>query len=116
MAKKPGIQHVKRQLIGSRKHSGERPVKKALEWWETKIFNAEVTSQTIWLRVRHIATDGQSVCLSWCRAPSGAHDQIFVYCFVHGRAPSLTRGWVCLVSESVNSHSQLSVIYIYLQI
>jgi hypothetical protein len=26
----------------------------------------------------HIATDGQSVCLSWCRAPSGAHDQILV--------------------------------------
>jgi hypothetical protein len=30
-------------------------------------------------------------------------------------APSLTRGRVCLVPESVNSHSQLSVIYIYLQ-
>jgi hypothetical protein len=28
----------------------------------------------------HITTDGQSVCLSWCRAPSGAHDQIFVHC------------------------------------
>jgi hypothetical protein len=26
---------------------------------------------------RHIATDGQSVSKSWCRAPSGAHDQIF---------------------------------------
>jgi hypothetical protein len=26
----------------------------------------------------HIATDGQSVCLSWCRAPSGPHDQILV--------------------------------------
>jgi hypothetical protein len=26
----------------------------------------------------HIATDGQSVSKSWCRAPSGAHDQIFV--------------------------------------
>jgi hypothetical protein len=23
----------------------------------------------------HIATDGQSVCLSWCRAPSGAYEQ-----------------------------------------
>jgi hypothetical protein len=28
----------------------------------------------------YITTDGQSVCVSWCRAPSGAHDQIFVYC------------------------------------
>jgi hypothetical protein len=26
----------------------------------------------------HISTDGLSVCLSWCRAPSGAHDQILV--------------------------------------
>jgi hypothetical protein len=26
----------------------------------------------------HIATDSHSVCLSWCRAPSGAHDQILV--------------------------------------
>jgi hypothetical protein len=26
----------------------------------------------------NIATDGQSVSKSWCRAPSGAHDQIFI--------------------------------------
>jgi hypothetical protein len=26
----------------------------------------------------HIATDGQSVSKSWCQAPSGAHDQIFI--------------------------------------
>jgi hypothetical protein len=26
----------------------------------------------------HITTDGQSVSKSWCRAPSGAHDQIFI--------------------------------------
>jgi hypothetical protein len=30
------------------------------------------------LSLSHIATDGQSVCLSWCQAPSGAHDQILV--------------------------------------
>jgi hypothetical protein len=30
------------------------------------------------LSLSHIATDGLSVCLSWCRAPSGAHDQIVV--------------------------------------
>jgi hypothetical protein len=53
----------------------------------------------------HIATDGQSVSqsvsTSWYRAPSGAHDQIFItvwqlqscYC----RASSLTRGRVCLL-------------------
>jgi hypothetical protein len=26
----------------------------------------------------HIPTDGQSVYLSWCRAPAGAHDQMFL--------------------------------------
>jgi hypothetical protein len=26
----------------------------------------------------HIATDGQSVSKFWCRAPSGAHDLIFI--------------------------------------
>jgi hypothetical protein len=30
------------------------------------------------LSLSHIASDGQSVYLSWCRAPSGAHDQILV--------------------------------------
>jgi hypothetical protein len=25
----------------------------------------------------HVTTNGQSVCLSWCRAPAGAHDQMF---------------------------------------
>jgi hypothetical protein len=49
----------------------------------------------------HIATDGQSVSKFWCRAPSGAHDQIFITvwhlrpCFCG--APSLTRGRVCLL-------------------
>jgi hypothetical protein len=58
---------------------------------------------TNWLCCRsrsHIATDGQSVSKSWCRAPSGAHDQVYISiwqlrsCFCG--APSLTRGWVCL--------------------
>jgi hypothetical protein len=26
----------------------------------------------------HTATDGRSISKSWCRAPSGAHDQIFI--------------------------------------
>jgi hypothetical protein len=49
----------------------------------------------------HIANDGQSVSKSWCRAPSGAHDQIFITiwqlrsCFCG--APSLTRGRVCFL-------------------
>jgi hypothetical protein len=49
----------------------------------------------------HITTDGQSISKSQCRAPSGAHDQIFNTlwqlrsCFCG--APSLTRGRVCLL-------------------
>jgi hypothetical protein len=49
----------------------------------------------------HIATDGQSVSKSWCRAPSGAHDQIFIttltITILLCGAPSLTRGRVCLL-------------------
>jgi hypothetical protein len=49
----------------------------------------------------HISTDGQSVSKSWCRASSGAHDQIFItfwqlrsyFC----ESPSLSRGRVCLL-------------------
>jgi hypothetical protein len=49
----------------------------------------------------HIATDGQSVNNSWCRAPSGAHDQIFIAVWqlqscLRG-APYLTRGWTCIL-------------------
>jgi hypothetical protein len=39
----------------------------------------------------HFTTDGQSVSPSWCRAPSGAHDQIFIlyesYCPVYMGRP-----------------------------
>jgi hypothetical protein len=46
-------------------------------------------------------TVGQSVSKSWCRVPSGAHDQIFItgerYGFVFRGAPSLTIGQVCLL-------------------
>jgi hypothetical protein len=27
----------------------------------------------------YIAIDGRSISKSWCRAPSGAHDQIFIF-------------------------------------
>jgi hypothetical protein len=49
----------------------------------------------------YIATDGRSISKSWCRAPSGARDQIFIIvwqlrsCF--GGAPCLTRGRFCLL-------------------
>jgi hypothetical protein len=62
----------------------------------------------------HIATDGQSVCLSWCRAPTGTHDQMFLLAWsCPCGAPSLTRGRVCPLSVIVDSISQLSVIQIF---
>jgi hypothetical protein len=52
----------------------------------------------------HIATDGQSVSPSSCRAPSGAYDHIVVTVWQLQSclcgASSLTRGLVCLLSES----------------
>jgi hypothetical protein len=65
------------------------------------------TVSTVSQSESHIATDGQAVSKSWCRAPSGAHDQLFItvwqlqscYC----GAPSLTGGKVCLLSESLSA-------------
>jgi hypothetical protein len=49
----------------------------------------------------HVATDGQSVSKSWCRAPSGAHDLIIITVWLLRSsfcgAPTLTRGRVCLL-------------------
>jgi hypothetical protein len=59
------------------------------------------TGTVLTLSQSHISTDGQSISKTECRATSGAHDQIFVTlwqlrsCF--SGAPSLTRGWVCLL-------------------
>jgi hypothetical protein len=39
--------------------------------WSVTFSQSESESES------HIATDGQSVSPSWCRAPSRAHDQIF---------------------------------------
>jgi hypothetical protein len=57
----------------------------------------------------HIATEGQSVCLSWCRAPAGAHHQMFLLVWKLLSCPcgalSLTRGRVCHLSVIVGSIS-----------
>jgi hypothetical protein len=66
----------------------------------------------------HIATDGQSVGKSWCRAPSGTHDRIFMNCLAFTvlfcGAPSLTSGRVCLFiccwHLPVQSFSVLSIL------
>jgi hypothetical protein len=53
----------------------------------------------------HITVDGHSTSLSWCQAPSGAHDQILLchrsdcYGPLSRGAPHLTRGRVCHLSE-----------------
>jgi hypothetical protein len=39
----------------------------------TEVISLQFRSQS----QSHIATDGQSIGKSWCRVPSGAHDQIF---------------------------------------
>jgi hypothetical protein len=55
----------------------------------------------------HITTDCQTVCLSWCRAPAGAHDQMFLLVWkllsCPCGAPFLTRGRVCHLSVIVGS-------------
>jgi hypothetical protein len=52
----------------------------------------------------HVTTDGQPVSPSWCRAPSGAHDQMLrtvrQLLFCQCRGPPLTRGRVCHLSLS----------------
>jgi hypothetical protein len=65
------------------------------EWWMTT--HLRMNSLTTQLNESkpsqsqsHIATGDQSVSKSWCRAPSGAHDQIFIVwhnstCFFVGR-------------------------------
>jgi hypothetical protein len=66
------------------------------------------------LSLSHIATDGQSVCLPWYRAPSGDHDQIlvtvwqFLFCPWGGRP--LGREGVSVFCQSLSAViSQLSV-------
>jgi hypothetical protein len=78
----------------------------------------------------HIANAGQSVSKSWCRAPSGAHDHIFITVW-HLRswfcgAPSLKRERVCLLymllalankvflgSESLGTHDHILLFQIW---
>jgi hypothetical protein len=67
-------------------------------WW--KYSNPPLHGRDSAQSQSHITTDVNSISKSWCLAPSGAHDQIFITlwqllsCFCG--APSLTRGRVCL--------------------
>jgi hypothetical protein len=44
----------------------------------TNLLFFKVPSEDVLISQSHITTDGQSVSLSWCRAPSWAHDQILI--------------------------------------
>jgi hypothetical protein len=62
-------------------------------------------------RISHIATDGQSVGLFWYWAPSGAHDQIFIYLFNLVKVTVLSMGGALSDERSGLSHvSQSSVL------
>jgi hypothetical protein len=83
--------------------------------YETALYRAsERQSQS------HIATDGQSVSMSWCRAQIWDFwpENFFrIYCLVIFGAPSLTRGRVCHVSVfviEVYSNLSLSTKYLHL--
>jgi hypothetical protein len=69
--------------------------------WSWCAPNKDSRSSTTLIEDGVITTPAQSISKSWRRAPSGAHDQIFIAlwqlrsCFCG--APSLTRGRVCLL-------------------
>jgi hypothetical protein len=75
-----------------------------LNWLSVAVFSRtsqETTNSSLSQSQDHIATDGQSISKSLCRAPSEAHDQMFVTlwqlrsCF--SGAPSLMRERICLL-------------------
>jgi hypothetical protein len=67
----------------------------------------------------HVTTDGQSGSTSWCRTPSGSHDQIFVYCWTITvvslwGALSDERSGLLIVSQSLHYLVICQYIYKYL--
>jgi hypothetical protein len=64
--------------------------------------NCHLKLKTVSQSQSHIATDGQSVSKSWYRAPSGAHDQIFIIVwqltvlFLWGALSAERTGWKLL--------------------
>jgi hypothetical protein len=53
----------------------------------TRNITINITGQSQSESQSHVTTDGQSVGLSWCRASSGAHDQISIYFFYESYSP-----------------------------
>jgi hypothetical protein len=50
----------------------------ALSYRELTWMEMHLKLKNVQANVSHIATDDQWVSKSWCRAPSGVHDQIFI--------------------------------------
>jgi hypothetical protein len=86
-------------------------------WFSRRILRGSVILFSHSQSQSHIATNGQSVCLSWCRAPTGAHDQMFLLVWkllsCPCGEPSLTRGRVCHLSVIVDSNSLCQYIQIF---
>jgi hypothetical protein len=77
-ASNPGIQYVKRQLIWSPKPSDERTTRrKALERWETKVRNCEVTPQAVWPIAKSLTkNDGP-------KAPTAVHGPLGIKYYLY---------------------------------
>jgi hypothetical protein len=67
------------------------------------IFHLQTSSQS----QSPITTDGQSVSQSWCRAPSGAHDQMFV---------SVGQFLVCQSGGPSDEGSDLSFVIVFVSL
>jgi hypothetical protein len=70
-------------------------------WYYSHLATSQSRHACISQNQSYIATDCRSISKSWCRAPYGVHDQIFIIvrqlrsCFCG--TPSLTRGRVCFL-------------------
>jgi hypothetical protein len=78
--------------------------------WPGRIITLETCFCLVIPTPSHFATDGRSVSMSWCRAPSEAHDQTFVNCLTvtvlsYSGALSDERSGLSFVSHSLKSLS-----------
>jgi hypothetical protein len=75
----------------------------------TSLHSLHCRTQLNWFQSQsHIATDGQSISKSWCRAPSGAIDQIFI---TYSLTFTVLFLWGALSDERTRDHILLSQIW-----
>jgi hypothetical protein len=68
---------------------------RCLRWGREQETNSTCQSQS------HVMADGQSASLSWCRAPSGTHDQILIDEHAQIIIPLKLGGCLCLKPKLV---------------